>query len=137
MLANNYLYCSEFSSTVFVYYNDTYFNLYKPISCSDFFLNLICFSSAVQHGDQISLTCIHFFSLPFVLLQYKYLDIVLNATQQDLLVNSFQVGSNNPKLPIPPTPSLSPGGHKPILQVHGFLFCGDVHLCHKLDSRYK
>ena len=26
---------------------------------------------------------------PLVLLQYEYLDIVLNATQQDLLVNLF------------------------------------------------
>ena len=30
-----------------------------------------------------------FFPPPFVLLQYEYLDIVLNATQQDLLVNLF------------------------------------------------
>ena len=49
---------------------------------------------------------VYIFSPPFVLLQYKYLDIVLDATQQDLLVNPFQVVSNNPKLPIPPTPSL-------------------------------
>ena len=46
------------------------------------------FFPAVQHGDQVTLTCIHFFP-PFVLLQYEYLDIVLNATQQDLLVNLF------------------------------------------------
>lgn len=49
-----------------------------------------------------------FFSPPFVLLQYRYLDIVLNATQQDLFVDPFQIVSDNPKLPIPPTPSLSP-----------------------------
>ena len=30
-----------------------------------------------------------FFPPPFVLLQYEYLDIVLNATQQDLLVIFF------------------------------------------------
>ena len=30
-----------------------------------------------------------FFFPPFVLLQCKYLDIVLNATQQDLIVNPF------------------------------------------------
>ena len=51
---------------------------------------------------------VYIFFPPFVLLQYKYLDIVLNATQQDLIVNSLQVVSDNPKLPIPPTPSLSP-----------------------------
>ena len=49
-----------------------------------------------------------FFPPPFVLLQYRYLNIVLDATQQDLLLNPFQVVSNNPKLPIPPTSSLSP-----------------------------
>jgi len=41
----------------------------------------------------------------------KYLDIVLNAAQQDLIVNPFQeqkFASVNPKLPTPPTPSLSP-----------------------------
>ena len=48
-----------------------------------------------------------FFPL-FVLLQYQYLDIVLNATQQDLIVSPFQVVSNNPKFPIPSTPFLSP-----------------------------
>ena len=75
---------------------------------------------------------------PFVLLQYKYLDIVLNATQQDLIVNPFQVVSNNPKLPIPPIASLSPwGSHKSILQVHDFLLCGKVHLCCILDSSHK
>ena len=47
-----------------------------------------------------------YFFPPFVLFQCKYLDIVLNATQHDLIVNPFQVVSNNPKLPIPPTPSL-------------------------------
>ena len=52
-----------------------------------FFSCFIIFFSAVQHGDQFTLTCIHFPPPPFVLLQYKYLDIVLDATQQDLLVN--------------------------------------------------
>ena len=76
-----------------------------------------------------------------VVLQYKYLDIVLNATQLNLIINPFQqqwFASDNPKLPIPPTPSLSPlGSHKSVLQVHDFLFCGNVHLCCILDSSYK
>ena len=58
-------------------------------------------------GAKIHLHVYIFFPLPFVLLQYKYLDIVLNAIQQDLIVNPFQVVSDNPKLLIPPTPSLS------------------------------
>ena len=57
-------------------------------------------------GAKIHL-CVYIFFPPFVLLQYKYLDVVLKATQQDLTVNPFQVVSDNPKLPIPLTPSLS------------------------------
>jgi len=53
---------------------------------------------------------VYIFSPPFVLLQYKCLDRVLDATKQDLLVNPFQVVSDIPKLPIPPTPSLSHPG---------------------------
>ena len=59
-------------------------------------------------GAKIHLHEYVFFSPLFVLLQYKYLDIVLNATQRDLIVSPFQVLSHIPKLPIPPTPSLSP-----------------------------
>ena len=43
-------------------------------------------------GIKLSLQCIHYiyiFSPLFVLLQHEYLYIVLNATQQDLLVNLF------------------------------------------------
>ena len=47
------------------------------------------------------------FSPPFFLLQHEYLDKVLNAIQQDLLVNLFYVVSDKPKLLIPPTPSPS------------------------------
>ena len=80
----------------------------KNINASIFsFFLILFFFPAVQRGDQVTLTCMHFFP-PFVQLQYKYLDIVVDATQQDLLVNPFQVVFDNPKLPIPPTPSLSP-----------------------------
>lgn len=69
---------------------------------------------------------------PIVVLQCKYLDIVLSATQQDLTVNPFQeqsFASMNPKLPILPTPPLPSGSHTSSLQVYDFLFCGNVHLC--------
>ena len=37
-----------------------------------------------------------------------------------------------------PSPSPAPlGNHMSILQVHDFLFCRKVHLCHILDFRYK
>ena len=70
-----------------------------------------------------------FFSPLFVLLQYKYLDTVLNATQQDLLVNSFQVVSDNPKFPIPPTPSLSPWAAKSLLSLSMILFSVKMFIC--------
>ena len=59
-------------------YNDrTFFFFYFP---------------TVQQRDQVILTCIRYnyiFPPPFVLLQHEYLDKVLNAIQQDLLVNLF------------------------------------------------
>ena len=40
--------------------------------------------------------------------------------------------------PHPPHFLLLPlGNHKSLLQVHDFLFCGKLHLCCILDSRYK
>ena len=45
---------------------------------------------------------------PIVVLQCKYLDIVLSATQQALIVNPFlrlHSTSIYPKLPVPSTPS--------------------------------
>ena len=47
------------------------------------------FFSTVQHGDPVTHTCIHNFS-PIVMLCCKDLDIILNATQQYLIVNPFQ-----------------------------------------------
>ena len=57
-----------------------------------FFFNNFFYFPTVQQGGQVILTCIHYnyiFPPPFVLLQHEYLDKVLNATQQDLLVNLF------------------------------------------------
>ena len=56
-----------------------------------FFYNFFYFPT-VQQGGQVILTCIHYnyiFPPPFVLLQHEYLDKVLNATHQDLLVKLF------------------------------------------------
>ena len=50
------------------------------------------FFPAIQQGGQVFLTCIHcnYISPPlFLLLQHEYLDKVLNAIQQDLLINLF------------------------------------------------
>ena len=72
---------------------------------------------------------VYIFSPPFVLWQYKYLDIVLDATQQDLLVNPFQVVSDNPKLPIPPTPSLSPRAATSLFSKFMIFFSVEVFIC--------
>ena len=72
---------------------------------------------------------VYIFSPPFVLLQYKYLDIVLNATQQDLLVNPFQVVSDNPMLPIPPTPSLSPQAATSLFSKSMIFFSLETFIC--------
>ena len=72
---------------------------------------------------------VYIFFPTFVLLQYKYLDIVLNATQQDLIVNPFQVVSNNPKLPIPPTPSLSPWAATSLFSKSIIFFSVEMFIC--------
>ena len=79
-------------------------------------------------GTKLLLHVIHF-SSPFVLLQYKYLDIVLNATQQDLLVNLFQVVSDNPKIPNPPTPSLSQQAATSLFSKSMIFFSVEMFIC--------
>ena len=66
---------------------------------------------------------------PIVMLQCKYLDIVLNAIQQDLLVNPFQVVSDNTKLLIPPTPSLSPRGSHSLFSKSMTFFSVEMFIC--------
>ena len=80
-------------------------------------------------GTQLHIPVYIIFS-PIVVLHCKYLDIVLSAAQQDLIVNPPLTPSSQ-SLPLPPT---SLGNHKSILQVRDFLFCGKVHLCYILDS---
>ena len=77
---------------------------------------------------------IHVYTLfPSILvLPCKYLDIVLNATQQDLTVNLFQeqlFASLNPKLPIPPTPSLSPQAATSLFYKPMIFFSVEMFIC--------
>ena len=51
-------------------------------SCFYYFIFFLLYSMGTK-----LLLHVYIFPPPFVLLQYKYLDIVLDATQQDLLVN--------------------------------------------------
>ena len=53
-----------------------------------FFIYLFIFPLCSM-GAKLHLNVYIFFSPPFVLLQHEYLDILLNAIQQDLLVNLF------------------------------------------------
>ena len=74
------------------------------------------------------------------MLQHKWLDIAPSAAQQDLIAPPFQrqqSASVNPKLPVHLHTTPPFGNHKSVLQVHDFLFCGKVHLCRILESRYK
>ena len=90
-----------------MFFFDTISKLNKFYS---FFFFLLLFSHCTARGSghpQMYTLQLQFFPPPFPLLRHEYLDIVLNAIQQDLLINLFQVVSDNPKLPIPPTPSPS------------------------------
>ena len=59
-------------------------------SAAAFGFLFVCFSPTVRHGDQGTYIHAYIFFPPIVVLQCRYLDIVLNATQQDLTVNPFQ-----------------------------------------------
>ena len=92
-----------------------------------FFVNLFIFP-LYSMGAKIHLHVYIFFP-PFVVFQCKYLDIVLNATQQDLIVNPFQVVSDNPKLPIPSTPSLSPWAATSLFSKSMICFSVETFIC--------
>ena len=74
-----------------------------------------------------------------IMLHCNGLNIVPSATQQDLIANPFQSqqsASINPKLPIHPTPSPTPLATTSLFS-KPMIFCGKVHLCYILGSRYK
>ena len=48
------------------------------------------FFPTVQHGDPVTHACICRVFSPIVVLQSKYLDIVVSATQQDLIVTAYR-----------------------------------------------
>ena len=73
------------------------------------FLFYFYFFPLYSMGTKLHIHMYIFFP-PIVVLRCTYLDIVLSATEQDLIVNPFQkqqFASVNLKLRIPPTPSLS------------------------------
>jgi len=82
-----------------------------------------------------------FLTLSSIILHHKWLDMVPCAMEQDLIAYPFQrqySASINPRLTVRPTPSPSSlANHKSVLQVHEFLFCGEIHLCHIFNSRFK
>ena len=75
------------------------------------FLSFIyIFFPTVQHGDPVTLACMHCFFSHDVL-HYNCLDRVPSATQQDPIANPSQgqhSASIYPKLPVLPLPSLPP-----------------------------
>ena len=67
----------------------TWYGICLSLSFFFYFFFLLNFIFPLySKGIKLSLH-VYIFPPPFVLLQYEYLDIVLNATQQDLLVNLF------------------------------------------------
>ena len=99
------------------------------MKCDSFFnFYLFIFSPLYSMGIKLLLH-VYIFPPPFGLLQHEYLDKVLNATQQDLLVNLFQVVSDNPKLPIPPTPSLSRRAATTLFSKSMIFFSEEMFIC--------
>ena len=101
---------------------------------------VFCQFSTVQQGDPVTHIGIHsFFS------HYHAPSQVARHISQSYTTGSHcfihskcnslhLLTPNSQSLLLPPRPL---GNHTSVLQVHDFLFCGKVYLCHILDSRYK
>ena len=96
-----------------------------------YFILFYIFSCCIAWGPSYTYMYTFFFP-PFVLLRYKYLDIVLNATQQDLIVNPFQEQqfvSHNPMLPIPPICSFFPQAGTSLFSKSMIFFSVEMFIC--------
>ena len=110
------LFLLYFMILVFLPIYSTFFNLFFPL---------------YSMGTKLH---IHVYILfpPIVVLRCKYLDIVLNATQQNVIINPFQqqeFASVNPRLPIPPTPSLSPWATTSLFSKSMIFFSEETFIC--------
>ena len=82
-------------------------------------------------GTQLYIHVYIIFS-PVVRLWSNYLDIVLSATQQDLIVNPFleqKFASIDPTLPIRPTPSSSLWGATSLFSKSIIFFSVEMFIC--------
>ena len=73
-----YEFIKSFSSNVIYYHKELFLKFYF-----NYFFHCTAWGPSYTYMYT-------FFFPPFILLGYKYLDVVLNATQQDLIVNPFQ-----------------------------------------------
>ena len=100
--------------------------------------------STVQQSDPVIHIYIHTYihthlSFSHIILHHVPSQVTVAHRRISLLIHSkcsnlhlLTPDSQSILLPLPPL-----GNHKSLLQVHEFLFCGKVHLCHILDSIYK
>ena len=143
--------CLSFCCSLFLiaFINRVFFPLrsvYWLISYNDFYFfhyswfTMFCQFSTAQQGDLVTHTYIHFFfshyHAPSQMTRRS--SLCCTAGSHCLSIPKAIVGIYQPQIPSPSHSLPIPfGNHKSVLQVHDFLFCGKVHLCHKLDSRYK
>jgi len=94
-------------SLFFLFNNNFYFFDYS-------WFTMFCQFSAVQQGDPVTHTCIHYFS-HIIMLHHKWLDIAPSAIQQDLITYPLQrinilhlLTPNSQPIPLPPPPPWQP-----------------------------
>ena len=119
----------------FFFFGRDYFILFHFNSSSSFyFIYLFIYLFIFPLYSMGTKLDIHVYILfpPIVVLRCKCLDIVLNATQQDLIANPFQeqqFASVNPKLLIPPTPFFSPWAATSLFSKFMIFFSVETFIC--------
>ena len=121
-----------FLKKIYSYYflNDFYFFHYS-------WFTVFCQFSTVQQGDPVTHTCTHSFLTLSCPIRSEQIKFPVLYSRISLLIHSK---GNSLHLLIPDTQSIPLpyplGNHQSVFQVHEFLFCGKVRLCHILDFRY-
>ena len=116
----------------YLFFNDFNFFQYNWFTV---FCQFLLYSKMTQSHIHIYIL---FLTLSSIMLHHKWLDIVPCAIQQDIIVTWntwYLLTPDSQSIPLPSSPPWQQqvSSRSPWV----FFSCGNVHLCHILDSRYK
>ena len=115
-----------------IFYND-FFSIIVGLPCS---VNFLLYSKVTQLHIHVCILFLTLYAPPQVTRHSSQCD----TAESHCLSIPKAIVCIYPRFPVHPTPSssfLPFGNHKSVLHICDCLFCGKVHLCRLLDSRYK